>query len=90
MLNTRQGKDIYTRIFIDCGADINCIDINFAKKHKVNLRKIEKPLKINNVDGSPNDTSAVMSLASWYDSIPFHFRIFSISAPTLTYHDAWN
>ena len=32
----------------------------------------------------------VMSLASWYDSIPFHFRIFSISAPTLTYHDAWN
>ena len=32
----------------------------------------------------------VMSLVSWYDSIPFHFRIFSISAPTLTYHDAWN
>ena len=22
MLNTRQGKDVYTRIFIDCGADI--------------------------------------------------------------------
>ena len=32
----------------------------------------------------------MMSLASWYDSIPFHFRIFSISAPTLTYHDARN
>ena len=32
----------------------------------------------------------LMSLASWYDSIPFHFRIFSISALTLTYHDAWN
>ena len=32
----------------------------------------------------------LMSLASWYDSIPFHFRIFSISAPTLTYHDARN
>ena len=32
----------------------------------------------------------VMSLASWYDSITFHFRIFSISALTLTYHDARN
>ena len=32
----------------------------------------------------------VMSLVSWYDSIPFHFRIFSISTPMLTYHDAWN
>ena len=59
MLNTRHGKDVYTRIFIDCGADINCIDIDFAKRNKVNLRKIEKPLKINNVDGSPNDTGAV-------------------------------
>ena len=59
MLNTRHGKDVYTRIFIDCGADINCIDIDFAKRNKVNLRKIDKPLKINNVDGSPNDTGAV-------------------------------
>ena len=32
----------------------------------------------------------LMSLVSWYDSIPFHFRIFSISTLTLTYHDARN
>ena len=32
----------------------------------------------------------VMSLVLWYDSIPFHFRIFSISALMLTYHDAQN
>ena len=30
----------------------------------------------------------MMSLVSWYDPIPFHFCIFSISALTLTYHDA--
>ena len=32
----------------------------------------------------------LMSLVSWYDLIPFHFRVFSISALTLTYYDAWN
>ena len=32
----------------------------------------------------------LMSLVLWYDSIPFHFRIFSISALTLTYYDAQN
>ena len=69
MLNTRQGKDVYTRIFINCGADINCIDINFAKRNKVNLRKIEKPLKINNVDGSPNDTGAVKYQAMFFFKI---------------------
>ena len=30
----------------------------------------------------------MMSLVSWYDSIPFYFRIFSISALMLTYYDA--
>ena len=69
MLNTRQGKDVYTRIFIDCGVDINCIDIDFAKKHKVNLRKIEKPLKINNMDGSPNNTGAVKYQATFFFKI---------------------
>ena len=69
MLNTWQGKDVYTRIFIDCGADINCIDIDFAKKHKVNLRKIEKPLKINNMDGLPNDTGAIKHQATFFFKI---------------------
>ena len=69
MLNTWQGKDVYTRIFIDCGADINCIDIDFAKKHKVNLRKIEKPLKINNMDGLPNDTGAIKHQAMFFFKI---------------------
>ena len=32
----------------------------------------------------------MMSLVSWYDSIPFHFHIFSISALMLTYYDARN
>ena len=32
----------------------------------------------------------LMSLVSWYDPIPFHFCIFSISTLILTYYDAWN
>ena len=40
-------------------------------------------------DVNPHDL-LLMSLVSWYDSIPFHFRVFSISALTLTYYDAWN
>ena len=31
---------------------------------------------------------ALMSLISWYDSLTFYFRIFSISALMLTYYDA--
>ena len=31
----------------------------------------------------------MMSLVLWYDSIPFYFGIFSISALMLTYYDAW-
>ena len=38
----------------------------------------------------PTPTLMLMSLVSWYDSIPFHFRIISISALMLTYYDAWN
>ena len=30
----------------------------------------------------------MVSLVLWYDLIPFYFRIFSISALTLTYYDA--
>ena len=66
MLNTRNGQDVSTRIFIDCGADINCIDYDFAKKHKVNLRKLEKPLPVNNVDGSPNKKGQVTHIASFF------------------------
>ena len=35
-------------------------------------------------------TITLMNLVSWYDSIPFYFCIFSISALTLTYYDAQN
>ena len=66
MLNMRNGQDVSTRIFIDCGADINCIDYDFAKKHKVNLQKLEKPLPVNNVDGSPNKKGQVTHIASFF------------------------
>ena len=33
---------------------------------------------------------ALMGLVSWYDPIPFHFCVFSISTLMLTYYDARN
>ena len=39
--------------------------------------------------GPSNLGPMVMSLVPWYDSIPFYFCIFSISALMLTYYDAW-
>ena len=69
MMNTRNGPDVSTRIFINCGANINCIDYNFAKKHKVNLRKLEKPLPVNNIDGTLNKKGQVTHIASFFIKI---------------------
>ena len=55
ILQTSHAQDIYTRTFIDCGANINCIDYDFAQRNRIPLRKLDKPLLVNNVDGSPNE-----------------------------------
>ena len=46
-------------MFIDCGADINCIDYGFARRNKIPLKKLEKPLTVNNVDRSPNEAGMI-------------------------------
>ena len=46
-------------MFIDCGADINCINYSFARRNKIPLKKLEKPLTVNNVDGSPNEAGTI-------------------------------
>ena len=56
------------------------------KKHLTGWVKC--PLPLATVE-QPNG-SMVMSLVLWYDSIPFYFRIFSISTLMLTYYDVWN
>ena len=48
ILWTSHAQDIYTQTFIDCGADINCIDYGFAWRNKIPLKKLEKPLTVNN------------------------------------------
>ena len=68
-MNTRNGQDVSTRIFIDCRANINCIGHDFAKKHKVNLRKLEKPLPINNMDRTPNKKGWITHIASFFIKI---------------------
>ena len=59
ILQTSHAQDIYTWTFINCGADINCIDYGFARRNKIPLKKLEKPLTVNNVDGSPNEAGTI-------------------------------
>ena len=66
ILRTSHAQDIYTRTFIDCGADINCINYDFAWRNWIPLRKFKKPLLVNNVDGSPNEAGTIKHLVTLY------------------------
>ena len=60
MLKTLHTQDIYTRTFINCGADINCINYNnFARRNRIPLKKLKKPLLVNNIGGSPNEVGTI-------------------------------
>ena len=59
ILRTSHAQDIYTRTFINCRADINCINHNFTWRNKIPLKKFEKPLLVNNIDGSPNEAGTI-------------------------------
>ena len=59
ILRNSHTQDIYTRTFLNCGADINCIDYNFAWRNRIPLKKLEKPLLVNNVDRSPNEAGMI-------------------------------
>ena len=59
ILQTSHAQDIYTQTCINCGADINCIDYNFTWRNRITLKNLEKPLTVNNVDGSPNEAGTI-------------------------------
>ena len=59
ILWTSHAQDIYTQTFINCRADINCIDYGFTWRNKIPLKKLEKPLTVNNMDGSPNEAGMI-------------------------------
>ena len=59
ILRTSHAQDIYTKTFIDCGADINCIDYDFAWRNNIPIEKLEKLLPVNNMDGSPNEAGKI-------------------------------
>ena len=62
ILWTLHAQDIYTWTFIDCGADINCINYGFAQRNRIPLKRLEKPLTVNNVDGSLNEAGTIRHL----------------------------
>ena len=60
------AQDIYAQIFIDCRADINCINYDFAWRNRIPLKKLKKPLLVNNIDGSPNEAGMIKYLVTLF------------------------
>lgn len=46
--------NIQTTILIDCGADDLFINQEFVLKNRIPTKKLEKPIPVRNVDGTPN------------------------------------
>ena len=59
ILRTSHAQDIHTQTFIDCRANINCIDYDFTRKNKIPLKRLDKPLLVNNMDGFPNEAGSI-------------------------------
>ena len=53
VLKNTQGKDIYTQTFINCEANLNCIDFDFIKRNHLQKQHLRKPIPVNNVDQTP-------------------------------------
>ena len=47
-------KDIIVKVLLDSGATGMFIDKKIAKKHGFKMKKLERPLKVKNVDGTEN------------------------------------
>ena len=51
---TRTMKVVDTHALVDSGADISCLDYQFAHKHRLPLTKLPSPVLIRNADLSEN------------------------------------
>ncbi|RXW20770.1 hypothetical protein EST38_g5090 [Candolleomyces aberdarensis] len=49
-----EKKAVELKALIDCGAEDVFIDQTFAHKHRFPLTRLKKPMKVFNVDGTPN------------------------------------
>ena len=53
----QRGIEIVEEGFLDCGATGNFIDQNYAKANGLEIERLEKPLKVYNMDGTHNQST---------------------------------
>ena len=55
----QKGIEIVEEGFLDCGATGKFIDQNYAKANGLEMERLEKPLKVYNVDGTANKRGTI-------------------------------
>lgn len=53
-MNTTE-QTIKTLALLDSGARDTFVNFRFTMKHRLQLRKLLRPMKVNNADGTPNE-----------------------------------
>ncbi|KAG2019800.1 hypothetical protein CC2G_005203 [Coprinopsis cinerea AmutBmut pab1-1] len=76
LIGEKTGKTVDTKVLIDSAAGGTFISTRFAKRRNIPLRPLPRPLKVNNVDGTPNKEGAI---THFVDSLArLHGRTFRI------------
>ena len=61
LLSEKQGIEIVEEGLLDSGATEKFIDQNFSKQNGLKTRPLEHPIKVFNVDGTPNKKGTIKS-----------------------------
>jgi len=56
---TQKSIEIVDEGFLDCRATGKFIDQNYARKKGLKLEQLENPIKVYNVDGTPNKRGTI-------------------------------
>jgi len=52
-----------TECLIDCGADGEFLDAEYARRNNISTQKLSTPIPVNNVDGSLNESRPIVEVA---------------------------
>ena len=55
----QEGMEIVEEGFLDCGATGKFIDQNYARSKRIKTKPLETPIKVYNVDGTPNKRGTI-------------------------------
>ena len=55
----QKGIEIVDEGFLDCGAGGKFIDQNYTRKKGIKMRTLKEPIRVYNVDGTPNKRGTI-------------------------------